>query len=66
MNNLMMVENYIIALREFGAVTIGFIPDVAIGDVLTVSDGRNTKFEPYHVAVVDVTPTTVWLVAVRG
>ena len=63
--NLLLVEYHLLALREFGAVTIERLVGIEVGDTYSVS-GRMLEHELFDVAVVDVTDTTVTLVAVRS
>lgn len=65
MVNLMLCEFHLIALREFGAVTIGRIDGVAVGSLCSVS-GKSIIYEPFDVAVVDITDTVITLRAVRS
>jgi hypothetical protein len=63
--NLLLCEHHLLALREFGAVTIEAIDDIQIGDIYFVSD-KSLAIEFFDVTVVDVTDTSITLVAVRS
>jgi hypothetical protein len=60
MQNLIMVDYHILALRSLGAVAIDRIPDIAIGDVYGVVN-RNMLDMKLSIVVVDVTDTAIWL-----